>query len=192
MKIIEADKQQAATIAQLIMTAMTDDCCLYYAGPSHTLADFHDMMTKLVEMDNSQYSYKNTLLAIDESERVMGVCVSYDGALLHLLREQFVSAAKVHFGRDFSNIDDETQEGELYIDSLAVFPEFRGKGVATALLKASISKAKKLNIPTIGLLVDKGNPNAERLYRGIGFEYSNDTSWGGHPMKHLIYNTEKI
>ena len=173
------------------MTAMTDECCLYYAGQSHTLEDFRNMMTELVEMEDSQYSYRNTLLAIDEKGNVMGACVSYNGALLHKLRERFVSAAKLHFGRDFSNMDDETQEGELYLDSLAVFPEFRGKGVATTLLKASIAKAKGMRIPTAGLLVDKGNPNAERLYRSIGFEYSNDASWGGHPMKHLIYNTEK-
>ena len=42
-----------------------------------------------------------------------------------------------------------------------------------------------------GLLVDKGNPKAEKLYIRVGFEYSNDATWGGHPMKHLVYSTQK-
>ena len=40
------------------------------------------------------------------------------------------------------------------------------------------------NLPA-ALLVDKGNPNAERLYRSVGFEYCNDAMWGGHEMRHL-------
>ena len=35
------------------------------------------------------------------------------------------------------------------------------------------------------LLVDKGNPKAERLYRSIGFEYVEDAMWGGHEMRRL-------
>ncbi len=41
-----------------------------------------------------------------------------------------------------------------------------------------------------GLLIDKGNPNAERLYLHVGFEYANDSSWGGHPMRHLVYRID--
>lgn len=188
MKILTANISQAPIIAKLIMTAMTEECCLYYAGPNHDIEDFRKTMTSLVERTDSQYSYKNTLVATDDDGRVMGVCVSYDGAKLHSLREAFVSAARQDFGMDFSNMDDETQAGELYLDSLAVFPEYRGRGVATALLKASIEKGRSMVLPAVGLLVDKGNPNAERLYRSVGFEYKNDATWGGHPMKHLAIN----
>ena len=83
MKINEAGKEHAETIATLIMAAMTDECCLYFAGEKHTIDDFHRMMTELVEMEDSQYSYRNTLLATSEDGRVMGASVSYDGAKLH-------------------------------------------------------------------------------------------------------------
>ena len=82
-------------------------------------------------------------------------------------------------------MDDETQEGELYLDSLAVDSNHRRKGIATMLLNAATERARRLGIPAVGLLVDKGNPNAERLYTAIGFRYVNDTEWGGHPMRHL-------
>ena len=71
------------------MQAMNYDCCRYYAGPEHSLEDFERMMTRLVEAENSQYSYKNTHVALDDDGSVAGICVTYDGARLHELREAF-------------------------------------------------------------------------------------------------------
>lgn len=185
MEIHKASKTHAQAITQLIMTAMTDECCLYFAGPEHTLADFKSMMQQLVEAENTQYSYLNTLVATDGEGEVLGVSVSYDGARLHELRDAFIKAARQHFGRDFSDMPDETQAGELYLDSLAVAPAHRGKGIATALLKATARKAVEEGLPAVGLCVDTGNPKAERLYRRVGFVYKGDKMWGCHPMKHL-------
>ena len=56
IEIREASKSQAAEIASLIMTAMTDDCCLYFCGEGYGLEDFRKMMTMLVEREDSQYS----------------------------------------------------------------------------------------------------------------------------------------
>ncbi len=185
MNIRNAEREQSGDIARLIMTAMTGECCLHFVGQGQTLDDFCRVMTRLVERDNTQYSYRNALVATDSQGTVTGICVSYDGALLRRLRAPFIEAAKTDFGRDFSMMEDETQAGELYIDSLAVKPENRGQGIASALLRATIDKARQMGLPATGLLVDCGNPNAERLYRSLGFEYANDATWGGHPMKHM-------
>ena len=184
--IVEGTKDQAAEIARLIMTAMTDDCCLYFCGDGYGLNDFHQMMTMLVERENSQYSYRNTLVAMD-GDKVIGISVSYDGARLHELRRAFIEAAKKYIGKDHSGMDDETQAGELYLDSLAVLPEYRRQGIARKLLKATKERANRLGLPCVGLLVDKDNPIGEALYTSVGFRYINDNQWGGHPMKHLIW-----
>ena len=183
--IVEGTKDQAAEIARLIMTAMTDDCCLYFCGDGFGLNDFHKMMTMLVERENSQYSYRNTLVAMD-GDKVIGISVSYDGARLHELRRAFIEAAKKYIGKDHSGMDDETQAGELYLDSLAVLPEYRRQGIARKLLKGTKERANRLGLPCVGLLVDKDNPIGEALYTSIGFLYINDNQWGGHPMKHLV------
>ena len=81
---------------------------------------------------------------------------------------------------------DETQAGELYLDSLAVLPEYRRQGIARKLLLATKERANLLGLPRVGLLVDKDNPVGEALYTSVGFQYVNDNQWGGHPMKHLI------
>lgn len=188
MKIVPASIEQAESIASLIMLAMNHECCQNFAGPSHTLEDFHRMMTTLVRRDDSQYSYRNAMVALDDNTTdghpvVAGVIVGYDGADLHRLRETFLQAAKEFLGQDFRGMDDETQAGEYYIDSLAVNESYRHQGLATQLLKKLIDQ--KGQRQPVGLLVDKGNPGAERLYRSLGFEYVNDATWGGHEMRHL-------
>jgi len=209
IEIREATKSQAAEIACLIMTAMTDDCCLYFCGEGYGLEDlasgracsrsaeqailrrsrllaaFRKMMTMLVECEDSQYSYRNTLVAMD-ADRVVGISVSYDGGLLHELRRTFIEAAKEHLGKDHTGMDDETQAGELYLDSLAVLSEYRRQGIARRLLLATKERANRMGLPCVGLLVDKDNPVGEALYASVGFRYVGDNRWGGHPMKHMV------
>lgn len=73
MVIQTACREHANAIARLIMQAMNYDCCRYYAGPEHSLEDFERMMTRLVEAENSQYSYTNTHVALDDD----GSCRRY-------------------------------------------------------------------------------------------------------------------
>ena len=188
INIQEAKREQSADIARLIMTAMTDDCCLYFCGDGYGLEDFRRMMAMLVQREGSQYSYRNTLVAMD-GQKVVGAAVSYDGDRLHDLRRAFIEAAKNYIGKDHSGMDDETQAGELYLDSLAVLPEYRCRGIAKDLLLATMKRANQLRLPVVGLLVDKGNPEAEKLYTFVGFQYVNDVLWGGHSMKHLVWET---
>ena len=165
IEIKDAIKEQNAEIARLIMMAMTDECCQYFCGEGYGLDDFYRMMSHLVEREDSQYSYKNTLVAMD-GQRVVGV--------------------SVYIGKDHTGMDDETQAGELYLDSLAVLPAYRRQGIAQRLLIATRERAHQLHLPRVGLLVDKGNPDGEALYTKVGFVYLNDNLWGGHPMKHMV------
>lgn len=184
--ITKANPNEASLIATMIMEAMNLDCCQWFAGPNHTLEDFHQLMTRLVTMDDSQYSYRNTLTAHSDNE-LAGILVGYNGADLHSLRRAFIEGAKQSFGIDYSKIDDETQAGEYYLDSLCVDSRFRGQGIATELLKAGINRGRELGVAATGLLVDAGNPLAQKLYSRVGFEVMGQTAWGGHPMNHMQY-----
>lgn len=184
--IQNAEKEQAPVIARMIMEAMDYDCCKWFAGPDHSIDDFYKLMVDLVEREDSQYSYRNTLVALND-DIVAGIAVSYDGGKLHELRRAFIDGAKAAFGIDYSGIADETDAGELYIDSLCVAKEYRHKGIATSLLRATIDKGHKMGLPT-GLLVDVGNPKAEALYNKVGFRFVGDNEWGGHKMKHLLHD----
>ncbi|MBO4963822.1 MAG: GNAT family N-acetyltransferase [Prevotella sp.] len=181
----DARVEDAPQVARMVMMAMTDECCKYFCGPNHTLDDFHQLMTSLVERTDTQYSHLNTVCAEDTvMGMVCGVCITYDGGKLALLRQPFWDAALTEWGMDHSNMSNETQSGELYLDSLAVLPDYRGQGIALALLRRAKEKAARMNLP-LGLLVDCGNPKAEALYFSVGFRHVDDNMWGGHRMKHL-------
>lgn len=184
IEIVQATPARAADIASLIMLAMTDECCMNFCGPGRGLDDFKLMMTQLVARDDSQYSWRNTLMAIDGDE-VVGIATAYDGSRLHELRRAFVDLARQCINRDHSGIDDETHAGELYLDSLAVLPAYRRQGIASRLIRATTQRARALGIGTVGLLVDCGNPAGQALYKSLGFSHDYDTHWGGHPMHHM-------
>ncbi len=62
IQIENARKEDAPIIAPMIMEAMNLECCQWFAGPNHTLEEFEQLMTRLVAMEESQYSYRNTLV----------------------------------------------------------------------------------------------------------------------------------
>lgn len=185
IRLRPARQSDAPEIARLVMMAMTDECCRHFYGEGHTAEEFHKLMTALAGRDDTQYSYANTICAVDGHDNIAGVSVSYDGCLLRRLRQPFIDGALRAFGRDFSHISEETSAGELYLDSLAVKPEYRGKGIAQMLIQATADKARQTGAGSLGLLVDYGNPNAERLYIKVGFRQVGVSDWGGHRMKHL-------
>lgn len=65
--------------------------------------------------------------------------------------------------RGYGHVDDETPEL-----SVAVMPEYRGKGVGTRLLTHLLQVASD-HYPAISLSVESDNP-ASRLYQRLGFE----------------------
>ena len=78
IKIEPATPDRASHIASLIMEAMNPGCCQNLAGAHHTLAEFHQVMERLVRMEDSQYSYRNTLLATNSEGITAGIIVSYE------------------------------------------------------------------------------------------------------------------
>ena len=63
-------------------------------------------------------------------------------------------------------------------------PEYRGQGVASALIKDAKEKAIKTGKP-LGLLCDIDNSRARRLYDSIGFRSCGLRPFAGHEMNHL-------
>ena len=59
---------------------------------------------------------------------------------------------------------------EGYVCNIAVFPEYRRRGVATALLHALDAYAKENGMASISLEVRQSNEAAQRLYSRFDFE----------------------
>lgn len=84
--------------------------------------------------------------------------------------------------------DDEAFANEWYLDSIAVAPNYQGKGIGTHLLKTLPSLAQTNGKKRIGLNVDWANPQAEKLYRRLGFKKVGTTVLSQHSYNHLVYH----
>lgn len=186
-KVIPARRDDAPFLGSAVVMAIGSEIAAGLAGENHTVDDVAAMFGSLAAREDTQYSYRNALVAIDsESYKVIGACIAYDGALLHELRPRFIEAAFKQLGIEFGKLEDECQPDEFYIDTLAVLPGHRGKGVATELLKETVKRARLSGKPA-GLLVDKTNPRARRLYDAVGFEKVGELPFVHVVMDHLKY-----
>lgn len=72
--------------------------------------------------------------------------------------------------QDAGSVLYEPEDDHLYLGRLAVLPDYRGKGVAHALIHAVESVAREQNFPTVHLgvrLILEGN---QRLFASLGYE----------------------
>jgi ribosomal protein S18 acetylase RimI-like enzyme len=159
-----------------------EDILYEFIGINNTLKA-KEFLRYFVEKENNQYSFQNCMVAESENE-ILGSINIYDGADLQLLRAPVAEYVKKHFNIDF-NPENETQKGEYYIDSFGVSPDKQGKGIGTKILQHLIKAYTIENQYTIGLLVDEENPNAEKLYLKLGFEFVGRKILVGKKMKHL-------
>lgn len=60
--------------------------------------------------------------------------------------------------------------GEGGITNIAVLPDYRRKGVGTALVSALVREARELNLDLLTLEVRKSNFAAQGLYKSFGFD----------------------
>lgn len=188
MKIERADIKHAAQIGRAITIAIGDDITKELAGTEHTPEDVVELFARLGARIDTQYSYRNTWVAVDDDGTVMGLAICYDGALLVPLRRVFFAEARDAIGLvvegDVDALPGETSDDEVYLDTLCVFPRYRRRGVATALIEAVKGFADGIGKP-LGLLVDKKNGRARKLYEKVGFRFVDERPFAGEMMDHL-------
>ncbi len=113
------------------------------------------------------------------ADRRAGILVSYDGGLYHSMRRLTFSLLPSFSGVSVEDMADETTAGEYYMDSLCVWPQYRGHALGRQLLEAAIARARSMRL-TPTLLVDPDNAPAKRLYASLGFQPAGQVVAFGH------------
>ncbi|MET3978976.1 ribosomal protein S18 acetylase RimI-like enzyme [Mucilaginibacter sp. UYP25] len=179
--IRQATPADAPAISRLIALAMGPLAAKF--ANSDDPAKALELFERFARLTGNQYSYTN-ILVWDEQGETTGMIMAYDGAKLDDLRKPFLDYTRTQFG--FAGTPEgETQPGEYYIDCLAVFPGHQGKGIAKKLITALFGRAKELGHHTVGLLVDKGNDKAKKLYTDLGFTEQGEKRLLGGTHYHL-------
>ena len=136
VRIEKAEKRDAEFISDTILRAVGHEIKGRIDDDQTDKRELRELFRLLAEREDTQYSFRNTLVARDDKGEALGALVSYDGADLKRLRKVFIETANrlMNWGIDEERIHDETGPGEIYIDSLMVLPEYRGKGIARKLI----------------------------------------------------------
>lgn len=180
-------KEDSLFLSETVMKALGEELCNNLSGGQGNRVT--TLFEHLASQEESQYSYKNSLLAISSDGKRIGAIIGYDGAELRKLRKAFIKAANEILGWNFNdedekNMKDEADPGEIYLDSLYVRPEFRKQSIGSALINAMIEKLDYLKKP-FGLLVDPKKINTKKIYEHLGFKDVGINGVFGMDMIHM-------
>lgn len=181
MNIRKAKIEEANQIAPLLLLATEE---VIYGFIEEKNADkAGKLMHHFTATPANQYSFENCWVA-EENGQILGAVAVYDGANLNTLRKPIGKYVEGQLGVVF-NPEDETQAGEIYIDSLGVRTDQQGKGIGAQMLQHLIKNYVEEEGKTLGLLVDKDNPLAKKLYLKLGFEVVGEKTLVGKELEHL-------
>lgn len=118
--------------------------------------------------EDTLYSWRNSTIALYNGVPA-GLMVAYDGARYRRMRNITFPMIRIYVGDNYQSMDDEACAGEFYLDSLAVLPEYRHKGIASALIQDMLRQRDEAGIPLATIAVDPDNDTAYSLYTKNGF-----------------------
>lgn len=181
MLIRKAKAEDSKVIASYMMLAMKD--IVYQFIGENSFVKAIEFLEGLISKKATQYSFENCWL-VESEEEIVALANVYDGAKLRELRMPVAEVIKSMFNRDFKP-ENETQAGEFYVDCVGVHPDQQGKGFGSKLFEFLIDEYVHKRHKTLGLLVDKDNSDAKRLYLKLGFDVIGDKTLAGTRMEHL-------
>ena len=192
VEIRRAYPEDAQFIAESVLAAMgydRDSSISLGAGENYSESKSYEEVKRALEeiaaRPDTLYSYRHSRIATYGGE-VAGVIVGYDGAAYREMAELTFGLIAGKLGTAPFNPGEETGEGEYYLDSLHVSPDFRGHSIGTVLMRNELDIAEGLGFRRVSLIVDKEKPWLHRLYARLGFEEAGETVFFGEKYLRMI------
>ena len=130
--------------------------------------DIYETLVKAGTREDILYSYKNCRIA-EVDGRVVGSLLSYPGDDYEEIRRRTYTDLWPDYAKVVVTYPLEADPGEYYLDTLAVIPGYRRRGIGTALLRDGIKKGAEAGYRSISLVADSDMPRLIHLYESVGF-----------------------
>jgi ribosomal protein S18 acetylase RimI-like enzyme len=104
----------------------------------------------------------------------------------------YFTALKMLFRGSLHNYMPPIYDDELYIQALAVYPQYRDQRVASALLHHAFQYANEQQLPKVSLLVEIPNEHARMVYTHYGFRITMTQQFKPKYQKHKLYGVHKM
>jgi ribosomal protein S18 acetylase RimI-like enzyme len=131
------------------------------AGPGETPLD---VGRRRAQREDGGFSYRNATLA-EVDGNVAALLLGYRLADPYDAGDLQSVPATV---RPLIELEAEAP-GTWYVNALAAFPEYRGKGLGTRLLSEAEKSARKTRAALLSIIVAEQNEGAKRLYERTGY-----------------------
>lgn len=175
LRIRNASREDCATIAQLFLIS-SDGLAEYIwsklAAPGAPVAE---VGARRYAREGVPFSYQNCLMAT-AGDTVAGMLHSFP-----MEADPDSEPESDPVLRPYSELED---YGSLYISGVALFPEFRNRGVGHRLMAAAAERAAAFGLPRLSLICFERNQGAMRLYRRLGYAEIDRRPIVPHPMLH--------
>ena len=147
---------------------------------SRLLEVFADSVTKI-----RYRGHKDHIWVYEYEGNVAGILIAYPGqyemAFERTWQELDLPEDIAAFGTPLPT--KEAEDDEYYIETVATFPQYRGKGIATQLFEHVMASDTSA---LWSLNCDVANPRAYALYQRLGFETVSMKTLYGHEYYHMV------
>lgn len=170
-----AKPEDAEKAAELISMAWDELACIF-AG-SKDKEEVNKVISTFCKEKNNRFSYEYIDVA-EKDGKIAGLVLAFPAEKEMKLNIPIIKKLPYMYKRKISNYkeevvpmlsSEEAKPGEYYIDSIAVHPNYRKKGLGKKLLMIARKRALKKGFKKVSLIVKPKNKGAIKLYKSSGY-----------------------
>lgn len=155
------EKSECRTIASLYSVSSDGVADYIWTKLAQPGEDILDVGQRRYEQEDSMFSYKNCTVAT-LGEKIVGMLVAFPMSV----EEGSEPSEEDPILAPYSKLE---EDNSYYICGMAVFPEYRGKGIGMKFLSLAEEQAKEKGFGKLSLIVFELNEGAKRLYDRHGY-----------------------
>jgi ribosomal protein S18 acetylase RimI-like enzyme len=154
-----AVRADAATIAALYRISSDGVADYVWSGLAAPGEELQEVGRRRYEREGTPFSYENCTI-VETGGVVAGMLVAFP---------MRTDPGRVETDPVLAPYSTLEVDGSYYVCGVAIFPEYRGRGLGTRLLRLAEIQARTRRLRQLSLIVFEDNAGAKRLYDRCGF-----------------------
>ena len=175
IKFRPAEKADCRAIAALYSISSDGVADYIWTKMAQPGEDLLNVGQRRYERENSLFSYQNCTLATKD-ETIVGMLVAFP-----LFVDETAEPESDPVLAPYSKLE---EDNSYYICGVALFPEYRHRGIGTQLMKLAEDQAIAKGFTKLSLIVFEQNVKAKQLYERLGYREIAREAAVPHPLIH--------
>jgi ribosomal protein S18 acetylase RimI-like enzyme len=173
-----AQKPECRTIASLYSISSDGVADYIWTKLAEPGEDILDVGQRRYERENSLFSYQNCTLATlgENGQTIVGMLVAFP-----MVVDETATPEEDPVLAPYSRLE---ENNSYYVCGVAVFPEYRNRGIGTQLMALAETHAITKGFAKLSLIVFEQNQGAKRLYEHLGYREVKREAIVSHPLIH--------